>query len=155
MLYLDASALIKCYLEEAGTDALIARITEPNQTIFTSILSFAEVHAAMARKHRAKYLNATELAQLRETFAKDWALILNIVELNLQTVSEIPSLAEKYPLKTGDAVHLSAALWINRRIQSETASRDGASLEFCLAGRALAEIASRCGLSVYNPEEEK
>ena len=155
MLYLDASALIKCYLKEAGTGALIARITEPNQRIFTSILSFAEVHAAMARKHRGKYLNSTELAQLRDTFARDWALILHTVELNLQTASEIPSLAEKYPIKAGDAVHLSAALWINRTIQTEADSRERASLEFCVADRALAEIANRCGLLVYNPEEER
>ena len=153
MLYLDSSALIKCYLEETGSDALIARVTQPGQTIFTSILSFAEVHGAMARKHRENHLNSSELAQLRDALARDWAFIFNIVDLNLQTMKEIPNLAERYPLKAGDAIHLSAAMWINQAFQSEAGIQDRAPLEFCVADRELAKIAMKCLLQVYNPEE--
>lgn len=52
--YLDASALVKRYAEEAGSD-WIRQITDPlaQNTILLAEISLAEVAAALAAKHRA------------------------------------------------------------------------------------------------------
>ena len=49
MLYLDASALVKRYSNEKGSRAVVERF-ESGEKIFTSVLSFGEVHASFARK---------------------------------------------------------------------------------------------------------
>ena len=48
MLYLDSSALMKRYVIEKGSGALSARF-ERGENIYTSLLSFGEIHAALAR----------------------------------------------------------------------------------------------------------
>src|SRR5580698_2680778 len=112
MLFLDTSVFVKFYFKEAGSDAIIARSTSPNQVLAASVLSFAEVHSAMARKYREKQISFAELSRLRETFEKDWENVVHAVELNQQTMAAIPGLVELYPLKAADAIQLSAALWL-------------------------------------------
>jgi predicted nucleic acid-binding protein len=62
MLYLDSSALVKVYFKEIGTEAVIARAIDPNQEVCTSVLTFAEVQSALARRHRERLLTSQELA---------------------------------------------------------------------------------------------
>src|ERR1700693_997897 len=110
MLYLDASALIKRYLNEKGSRIVIARF-ESGEQIFTSMLSFGEVHATIARKLRSRELDADEIARLRELFERDWLSGLSVLDLNLRTMSALPRLAERFPIRARDAIHLSAAFW--------------------------------------------
>jgi predicted nucleic acid-binding protein len=53
MIYADSSVIVKRYYEEPGT----ARVREGwgrEDRVFTSKVSYAEVHAALARKHRER-----------------------------------------------------------------------------------------------------
>src|SRR5437879_11791786 len=59
MLYLDASVLAKRYFTERGTDAVQTRFRS-GERIFTSVLSYAEIHAALGRKYRARELKAND-----------------------------------------------------------------------------------------------
>ena len=98
MLYPDTSALVKCYFkEEAGSDAVIARVMAPDQELFTSVLTFAEMQSVMARKHREKQINLAELSKLREVFERDWAILVSAVELTLQTMAALPGSYNKFP----------------------------------------------------------
>jgi len=63
VLYLDSSALIKRYQNEQGTEALNARLRQEARdlrSVFTSVLTYAEIHAAFARRAREKLLSAEE-----------------------------------------------------------------------------------------------
>ena len=72
MLYLDSSALVKVYFKEIGTEAVIARATNPNEEVCTSMLTFAEVHSALARRHRERLMTSQELVESRKLFELDW-----------------------------------------------------------------------------------
>jgi predicted nucleic acid-binding protein len=155
MLYLDTSALLKCYFkEEVGSDLVIARATAPSQELFTSVLTFAEMHSVMARKHREKQISLKELSRLRETFERDWAILVTAVELNLQTMAALPALVEQFRLRDGDAVQLSTAVWLKNNIEAVGDTRTSKVVEFGVADRDLADIARMCGLVVFNPEGE-
>lgn len=154
MLYLDSSALVKVYFKEIGTEAVIARAIDPDQEVSTSVLTFAEVHSALARRHRERLLTSQELVKGRELFLSDWSTLLNVVELNLQTMAALPKLVEQFPLKAADAVHLSTAIWLNGTIRSHLSPHVKEVLEFGVADRDLAEIAGKCGLRVFNPEDQ-
>jgi predicted nucleic acid-binding protein len=154
MLFLDASVLIKVYFKEAGSGAIIARSTAPNQVLAASVLSFAEVHSAMARKYRTREINSKELSRLRVTFERDWEILVNAVELNRHTMAVLPALVERHSLKAADAIQLSAALWLKNNMDTGKYSGAGQILEFGVSDQNLADCARKCGLVVFNPEDE-
>jgi hypothetical protein len=68
-------------------------------------------------------------------------------------MSAISQLVEQYDLKTGDAVHLSAAFWLKDAIRlGKVQDRAGEFVEFGVADKQLARIARICGLRVFDPE---
>lgn len=154
ILYLDASALVKRYFTEKGSRALNARF-ERGGKIYTSLLTFGEVHSAMSRAHRMGKLSTVELHRIREEFRSDWEIGLSPVEVNVQTMKALPRLVEEYPLKAGDAIHLSTAFWLKDRLRARgNGGRIENSVEFGVADARLAEVVADCGLQVFNPEQE-
>ena len=155
MLYLDASALVKRYSSEKGSKAVLSRF-DRDERIFTSRLSFAEVHSSLGRKFRANELDPKDLARLREEFESDWLFSLSVLDLDVGTMSSISQLVEQYDLKAGDAIHLSAAFWLRDTIRlGRFRGRAGESVEFGVADKQLARIAQTCGFQVFNPEDER
>lgn len=154
MLYLDSSVLIKRYFKEKGSHALNARFQRGGE-IYTSVLSFAEVHGALARAFRMKEVSSRELTSLREAFDGDWLIGLSPLEVSLRTMITLPKLVEQYPLKASDAIHLSTAHWLRDTVRLRAGrSREGESVEFGVADQRLAQIALKSGLRVFNPEDE-
>lgn len=153
MLYLDSSALVKRYLQEPGSERLLARFKSP-EAIFVSRLAFAEIHTVFGRKFRAGDLNADLLHQLRTVFEQDMRLRLTVVELNEDSLSALPDLVTRVPVKVADAAQLSTALWLHNQNQPAAPNqRRVENLEFGVADKSLAEIARQCGLAVFNPED--
>ncbi len=154
MLYLDSSALIKRYFKEKGSHALNTRF-DLGEEIYTSVLSFAEVHGVLARAFRMKEVGSNELASLRQAFDGDWIIGLSPLEVNLQTMGALPKLVEQFPLKASDAIHLSTAHWLQEKVRLRASgSLIGESFEFGVADRRLGQIALKCGMKVFNPEDE-
>jgi len=144
MLYLDSSALVKKYLTEPGSHAVAARLTG-SEVAFTSALSYAEIHAVLARKLREGGLDESDLRDAKDRFHSDWVHSLRILELDTRTLGALQDLVLRYPLKGADAVHVSSALWL----------RDYGRLPgiaFWAADKSLLRVASDCGLSITNPE---
>ena len=80
LLYLDSSALVKRYIDEAHSEA-VARLLDETVAIATSAISRVEVGAALARAARGNRLN-----------------------------TRAETLAWKHGLRAYDAVQLAAAL---------------------------------------------
>ena len=154
MLYLDSSALIKRYFKEKGSRAVNARF-ERGREIYTSKLTFAEVHGAMARAFRLKEVSIQEFANLRAAFESDWLFGLSALDVSLHTMIALPRLVEQFPLKASDAIHLSTAYWLRDALRlgpGESNARE--SIEFGVSDKRLAKVALECGLQVFNPEDE-
>jgi predicted nucleic acid-binding protein len=153
MLYLDSSALVKRYVQEEGSKAVASRF-ETGEKLYTSVLSYAEVHAAIGRKYRDKELNANQKEKLVDDFLADWLFSLSILEMTAATMSALPSLCEHYSLKASDAVHLSAAFWLKDaiRLRAKGFDNGGNVVEFGVYDRQLGEAALKCGFRVFNPE---
>jgi len=118
VLYADSSVLVKRYLQERGSEKLnakIAKAAEGYQRVLTSVLTFAEVHTALARKLQEKpSLRAAEYHWATTRFNSDWRTYLTRVELIPEVLDFIPDLAKRHFLKASDAVHLASALWFRR-----------------------------------------
>lgn len=64
MLYLDSSALIKHYQNEDGAEALERKLKverDNSRIAFTSVLTYAEIHAIIARRRREQLLTTKRL----------------------------------------------------------------------------------------------
>jgi predicted nucleic acid-binding protein len=151
MLFLDTSVFVKVYFRESGSDAVIARFTASGQSLAASVLCYAEMHSAMARKFREGQISSAELSRMRQSFERDWETLVHSVELNRQTMAAIPGLVEQYPLKAGDAIQLSAALWLSKVLSAGIYSGASKGFEFGVSDQILAECARKCGLIVFNP----
>jgi predicted nucleic acid-binding protein len=153
MLYLDSSVLAKFYFNEVGSDSLFFRVKAGNRAVAASLLAFAEVHAAIARKRREKAISSAAFFRLREQFEKDWSTLIDVIDLNALTLAALPRLVEQFPLKAGDAIQLSTALWLNDHLKEELGPEGTRSMEFAASDQILVGAARQCGLLVFDPEE--
>lgn len=153
MIYLDSSVLVKRYVQETGSAAVITRF-ESGETIYTSVLSFAEVHATIGRKHRNKQLSVSEKKKLVDEFLYDWLFSLTVLELTTHTMSALPELCVEHFLKASDAVHLSAAIWLRDsiRIRAKGFENSDRITEFGTSDLQLGKAVSACGFQVFDPK---
>lgn len=156
MLYADSSALIKRYLEEKGTDRLNDKLdaaAAAGHPIAASALSYAEIHAAFARKLNDKSLSAREFHWAITRFHSDWKTYLTILELSPGMLALVPDLVKRHPLTGSDAVQLASALWLRTDPKISTVWGGSAGpFVFITSDRQLARAASECNLEVFNPE---
>lgn len=156
MLYADSSALIERYLEERGTQNLNAKIdnsTSAFLSVLTSVLSYAEIHAALARKLHERTLRTTEYHWATTRFDSDWKTYLTRVELSPVVLARVPDLVRRHPLKGSDAVHLASAIWIRQSIQFDKMQKSlSESLVFATSDKQLGRAAEKEQLQVFDPE---
>jgi predicted nucleic acid-binding protein len=156
VLYVDSSVFFKNYVQETGSDAIAARIEQERHSAtmpFTSVISYAEIHAVFARKKRERHLSSQELARLQHRFNRDWAFVTSAIELVAGVQGYIPQIVSAAPLKGSDAIHLASALWLRDATRIGMFGRSE-NLCFATSDVRLAAAASARGLIVFNPETD-
>jgi predicted nucleic acid-binding protein len=137
--YLDASALVKRYVVERGSTETIALTAESEMTA-TSIVSRAEVAAALAKAARTALL-ANDIAQnARRSFARDWPDIVR-VPVTEAIVERAESHAWEHGLRGYDAIQFASAL-----IWQESV---GEAIVLATFDQQLWEAAKRTGVKVW------
>ena len=126
IVYLDASAIVKRYLAEAGS-AAVDRLIAQAEVLGTSLISRAEVAAALARATRLGVIRSPEVEKARELFEAEWADWVT-TSLTNSLVIRADALAWQHSLRGYDAVHLaSCLLWqegLGERVKLATFDRE-------------------------------
>ena len=159
MLYLDSSALIKRYQNEQGTDALNGRLQEEAKglrSVFTSVLTYAEIHAALARRAREKLLSPEEATAVQDEFDADWVLSIGPIELGTNVLGFVRDIVRGFPVRGADAIHLASALWLRdmARLSMKVDQYTG-PLVFVSSDKQLARAASKHKMEVFDPASAK
>ena len=146
--YLDASALVKRYVDEVGSDWLrtIIASTRP-LLLFTSRMTIVEVISAFARRVREGSLSSEELAIVRDAFRGDCLNEYRIMPPTMTVIDLACALLEQHPLRAYDATHLATALGA----QQFLAAQGYPPLTFLSADDRLNHVATAEGLEVDNP----
>ena len=110
ILYLDTSALVKRYFQEAFTEKVVAKWKDA-QAIATSAVAYAETLSAIYRKKREANLDEDTLLGLINTFQSDWNGLVRI-QVTDELNKYINLALQNHPLRGFDAVHLASALVI-------------------------------------------
>jgi uncharacterized protein len=145
----DTSALVKYYHPEIGSPRVIALADAPSNVLFISRIGLVEIHSALARKVRTGELQVPAFQQALRRFYADLRgrklrLIRPVSVHERQAIRLLVHQGPVFPLRTLDALQLSAALWLKSQQQLDY---------FLCADPRLCEAARQEGLSVINPEE--
>ncbi len=139
ILYLDASALVKRYVTELGSKEVIT-LTAAAEAVATSLVSRAEVAAALARAVRLGVLDQASGRRAQRRFSREWPDIAR-VPVSEALVSRAETLAWEHGLRGYDAVQLASALtW------QDSIGQDAVLATF---DRQLWEAAPRAGLQAW------
>ena len=111
--YLDASALVKHYVEEDGSDA-VRRILGESVPV-TSRLTEVELTSAIARRARQGDVSENVRDKLLGRLRQD-LLSFYVVELVPEVVSQAGSLLLRHPLRANDAIQLASCLAVQARL---------------------------------------
>lgn len=142
ILYLDASALVKRFVVEAGSDE-VGQAVDRAEIVGTALISRAEVAAALGRAVRIRALPPKAAARSLQAFHEHWADLVRL-PVTEATIVRADALAWEHGLRGYDAVQLATALtW-----------QEGLGVPVVLAtfDRWLWETAGEVGLETY-PED--
>lgn len=142
MTYGDSSVIVKRDYVEPGTDRVRQHLDSTDR-VFTSRVTYAEVHAALARKRRERQLSEALYRRVTSEFDLHWPAYDQIL-VDAATLGEVPRLVRQYALRGYDAIHLAAALWLR--------GEAGEPVEFWVSDERLEQVARRERLAVVNPE---
>ena len=112
MRYYDTSALVKQYLQEAGSK-LVLELLKSGERVYTASLTYAETHAAFSRRTREGRLTRETTKRLALRFDKDWESY-DIVVLSENVFRLARQMLYRHPLRSADAIHLASALLLAR-----------------------------------------
>jgi predicted nucleic acid-binding protein len=109
IIYLDASALVKRYVSEAGSRDVNALIAGAS-VVGTAAISRAEVSSALAKAVRVRLLSREEAASVLQVFSAEWESLIRL-QLTEVLISRAAALTWEHGLRGYDSVHLAAALF--------------------------------------------
>ncbi|OGO35372.1 MAG: hypothetical protein A2W35_01150 [Chloroflexi bacterium RBG_16_57_11] len=108
ILYLDASALVKRYIQEKASQDVNAWI-EAADMVVTGLITRVEVAAAIARAGRLQLITPDETLAALHQFRSDWESFHRL-PITENTVVRGDTLAVEHNLMCYDATHLACAL---------------------------------------------
>ena len=142
ILYLDSSAIVKLYTGEAGTLEVDDAIAEADVS-GTTVLSRAEVAAALKKARRTRALDERSAALALRRFNRNWLRYVRI-RVTHRLVQRAAELAWDHDLRGYDSVHLASAVAWQLKLQGKVTL---ATFDLALWGAAKA-----IGLDVFPPD---
>ncbi|MBN1887037.1 MAG: type II toxin-antitoxin system VapC family toxin [Thermoflexales bacterium] len=148
--YLDASALVKFYVDEAGSAWIRALLSADSQPlVFTSRMTIIEMTSAFARRRREGSLTVDEFVAARDAFRGDCLDMYQVMPSTVEIVDVACDLLERHSLRAYDANHLATAHTAHQFLVSQGYP----GLVFVSADNQLNEVAVAEGLPVDNPND--
>ncbi|RME59955.1 MAG: PIN domain-containing protein [Caldilineae bacterium] len=142
ILYVDASALVKRYIQEPGTREVLAAMAEA-AVVGTCIISRVETAAALAKAVRMGALTSDVATAALQVFRQEWPSLVRVQATEL-LMARADALAWEHGLRGYDAVHLAAALlWQDGMDEAVT---------FAVYDRKLWQAAAASGLIPFPKE---
>ncbi len=119
ILFCDTSALVKLYVQEAGSEQVAER-AQACEIVAVSRIAWVEAVSAMARRAREQPGDAAALMQARAQLARDWPSYFKI-ELTPELTELAADYADAFALRAYDSVQLASALTMHRATPGEVA----------------------------------
>jgi predicted nucleic acid-binding protein len=148
--FFDSSALVKNYAAEAGTAWVHQTLNDDLQNnIYVGAITKVEVIAAIQRRAKGGSISEVDAQHASQQFKLDFEELI-IINISDTIINTAVFFAEKYRLRGYDAVQLSVAQNVAKRIKQTYDE----NLILVTSDRALLEAALDQGLTIINPTTE-
>ena len=117
ILFCDTSALIKLYIEEAGSSDIKSLLQESDAVVVCRI-AWAEAFAALSRRAREVPEDASLVEQAKAALAIDWPQFV-VLDIDQRLVELAGEYADTFALRGYDSIQLAAAFEAGRISQSK------------------------------------
>ncbi|MFQ5684339.1 MAG: type II toxin-antitoxin system VapC family toxin [Candidatus Binatia bacterium] len=142
--FFDASAIVKRYLLEAGSEWVRQIIAHEQPRIFISALSGAEVFSAIMRKGRTREVTLSERDKALSVFRQEFTTRYAVLPPGSGVIQKAMDLLLTSPLRAYDAVQLASVLVL-------PPPPHGTNLIFVSADEGLLSVTKQLGLLTENP----
>lgn len=118
-LYLDTSALVKLFINEEGSAQVrvLAEGRTGAEVLLVSCLGYTEASVSLARMMHLGRLAAAELPLHQGSLDDYWEQSIQEVALTEALLEDARQLAQRFPLRTYDAIHLASAREAKRMLR--------------------------------------
>lgn len=134
MLYLDSSALVKCYGEEAGALQTVD-VIDGADMVATSPITRVEVSSALARAVREGLLAPKTGREAYESFRNEWRSLIQ-VPVTERVLARAQELLWESGLRAYDAMQLASAIVWQERVAEDVTLATFDTRLAAAAGRA-------------------
>ena len=150
--YLDASAIVKRYLHDNGSQWVTALWQRTGEvSLFSAELVDVEVMCALSRAQREGRIGMKRRNESAALFILEVQEVLESISVSAEIRQSAHRLALRHPLRAYDAVHLATALALEKRLR-----RSGISVPVFISADANLLAAARVeGLMIENPNEHE
>lgn len=145
--FLDTSALVKRYAQEAGTAWVTEVTSQASQDVYILRVTGPELMAALTRKTNLGDVTPEDAQRAAFYFKSDYRQQYQIVELTPAVAERAMDLVQRHSLRGYDAVQLAGAV----ELQRLRAALGLVPLTFVCADENLNQGARLEGLMVNNP----
>jgi predicted nucleic acid-binding protein len=112
-LYLDTSSAIKLYTSETGSDE-VRRLAGDAAIVATSVVTYAETRAALARLRRDGALTIAAFRSAKREFDEQWPSFVTL-DATDALCRQAGEFAEQYRLRGFDSIHLASFAEVAQR----------------------------------------
>jgi predicted nucleic acid-binding protein len=145
--YLDASAWVKRYIGEEGSQRMNAWMNQ-NPLVASAALGVTEVLTTIVRKARAGELSDSERDQILDDVWAEFGAFAHVYH-TAPVMRRARDVALRFELQGADTVHLASALWLETHPPPKIES-----IMMITSDRELAEAADQTELAVFDPTRE-
>jgi predicted nucleic acid-binding protein len=144
-LYLDTSALVKLFIDEDGSAQVraLAKGRAAAEVLLVSQLGYTEASVSLARMVHLARIPAADLPHHLGALERYWDESIQGVALSEDVLRDARQLAQRFPLRTYDAIHLASAREAKRMLSE---SFDG-EVRFLAFDGGLTRAASTLGFA--------
>jgi uncharacterized protein len=112
ILFCDTSALLKLYIEEAGSDISKAYLQRA-EAVAVCRIAWVEAHAALARRARETVADSAVIELAKAALALDWPSYV-VLDVDQALVERAGEYADTFALRGYDSVQLAAAFELSK-----------------------------------------
>lgn len=146
LLFLDTSALVKLYVQELGTDRMLALVNPAaNHRVAISSLARLEFRAAVRRREKLGDIDHAIADGLIREFVDHLGSVYQVQPVNDAVLDEAAGMIDRYALRAYDAAQLGGCLALRSIFGDEV------EVQFVCADESLLEAARAEGIVVVNP----
>ena len=148
MVFLDASALAKAYLDEEGSTNIQGVLAREDGTLFISEFVALEVLTTLRTAYREA--PRPEYQRVVDRFRVDYPARFSVVEVDAAiraSAMDLTTWRRTAKARSMDVLHLATALWL------QSARRAG-EVTMVTSDHDLAALSKECGLRTFDPGRE-